>query len=171
MTRSAIGTSIGIAALAVALGGCDQLRDAAGLGDGSNASAVANTSAGSATNLAAPDGAKPPAPAAANPALAAEMRTAAEQLSASLPMRVNDVTTLTAFRAEGTEYIYDMAVSRDIAPAEIDKARQTIQANNQANLCRDPNTSRLIAMGGTMTHRYTDPNGDGFETRVTACPG
>ena len=174
MKRTALIASV--AALAITLAGCDQLRQATGMGGDSNTSATANTTTGAGNvSLSAPSGDKPAADAGAgannNPVLASQMSAAAAQLQSTLPMTVDNVTTLTAVRAEGTQFVYEMAVSRDLAPSEIANARQLIQANNQTNLCRDPNTSRLINMGGSMRHIYTDPNGDRFETLVSSCAG
>lgn len=167
------------AAIALTLAGCDQLRQATGMGGESNASATANAATatgGGNVALSAPGGAdtggKPAGGGATdNPLLASQMTAAAAQLQSTLPMTVDNVTTLTAVRAEGTQFVYEMQVSRDLAPSEIENARQLIQAQNQANLCRDANTSRLINMGGSMRHIYTDPNGDRFETLVSSCAG
>lgn len=166
------------AAIALTLAGCDQLRQATGMGGEANNSATANTATatgGGNVALSAPGGAdsggKPTGGATDNPLLASQMSAAAAQLQSTLPMTVDNVTTLTAVRAEGTQFIYEMRVSRDLAPGEIENARQLIQTQNQTNLCRDSNTSRLIDMGGSMRHIYTDPNGDRFETLVSACAG
>jgi len=162
------------AALALTLAGCDQLRQATGIGGDANSSAAANTTAGGGNvALSAPGGDKPAdgGGASADPALAGQMSAAAAQLQSTLPMTVDNVTTLTGVRAEGTQFVYEMAISRDIATGDIETARQAIQTQNQTNLCRDPNTSRLINMGGSMRHRYTDPNGDSFETLVSSCAG
>jgi hypothetical protein len=102
--------------------------------------------------------------------LTGAIESAVRDLSQRTPLRVDSVTTLTAVRAEGTRIVYDMAVSQEIPAEQIPTLRQTAQANNQANLCRDENSGRLIRMGGSMTHIYTDPSGDRFETSVTACP-
>lgn len=173
MKRTALIASV--AAMAITLAGCDQLRQATGMGGDANNSATASTNTGGGNvSLSAPGGDKPAADAGGtsdNPALAAQMSAAAAQLQSTLPMTVDNVTTLTGVRAEGTRFVYSMAVSRDLAPSEIETARQAIQTNNQTNLCRDPNTSRLINMGGSMRHIYTDPNGDSFETLVTSCAG
>lgn len=168
-----------MAAMAITLAGCDQLRQATGMGGDANSSATANTSAAAGTGnvaLSAPagggdTGGKPTGGATDNPLLASQMSAAAAQLQSTLPMTVDNVTTLTAVRAEGTQFVYEMRVSRDLAPAEIENARQLIQAQNQTNLCRDSNTSRLIDMGGSMRHIYTDPTGDRFETLVSTCAG
>jgi len=176
MKRIALIASV--AALAIALAGCDQLRQATGMGGDANSSAAANSTTGAGTgnvSLSAPGGDKPAADAGGgasdNPALAAQMTAAAAQLQSTLPMTVDNVTTLTGVRAEGTQFVYEMRITRDLSPAEVESARQVIQTQNQTNLCRDPNTSRLINMGGSMRHIYTDPNGDRFETLVGACTG
>jgi len=170
MTRSAIRTAIGIAALAVALGGCDQLREITGMSE--NGAAPAANSADSGNVALAGAGDKPMVPVTpADPALASQIAAAATELNQRTPMTVDAITSLTGVRAQGTEIIYDMAVSQDLPSAQIETIRQTAQAANQTNLCRDPNASRLIRMGASMNHHYTDPTGDRFETRVATCPG
>jgi len=163
--KSANRTGIGIAALAFALAGCDQLP---GMGGDANSSAAANVSN---TATAAATGDKPVAPPTpADPALAGQIATAAAELNQRTPMTVDPITTLTAVRSQGTEIIYEMAVSQDIPSAQMATIRQTAQAGNQANLCADANAGRLIRMGASMSHYYTDPSGDRFETHITACP-
>jgi len=167
--KSGLGSGIGIAALVLALGGCDQVRDLINMPDES-ASNAADTSI--AVNVSTPTvGDKPVATAApADPALAGQIATAAAELNQRTPMTVDQITTLTGVRSQGTEIVYEMAISQDIPSAQMETIRQTAQAGNQANLCRDPNAGRLIRMGASMSHYYTDPSGDRFETHVTACP-
>jgi hypothetical protein len=102
---------------------------------------------------------------------AAEVAAAVDELRAELPMRVDDLTTLTRIRAEGTRFVYEMTVSRDIPADQVENARQVLQRQNQANLCSNADTRPFLDAGGSMRHVYTDPNGDRFETLVTACAG
>ncbi len=163
--KSANRTGIGIAALAFALAGCDQLP-----GFGGDANSSATPDSGNTAAVAAGD--KPATgPVPADPALAAQIATAATELNQRTPMTVDPITTLTAVRSQGTEIIYEMAVSQDIPSAQMATIRQTAQTANQTNLCADANAGRLIRMGASMSHYYTDPSGDRFETHITACPG
>ena len=107
---------------------------------------------------------------AGNPELAREIAAAATQLDAQAPMQVDDITTLTGVSSNGTEIVYDMAISQDVPTGQIDQLRQAAQSGNQTNLCADSRSGDLIRMGATMTHRYVDPSGDRFETRVSTCP-
>lgn len=178
MKRSALmgpaRTGIAAIALAMTLAACDQLRQITGMdGDNTstaNTSATANTS-GSGPSLSGTTGDKPAegGGASANPELASQMTVAAQQLQSQLPIRADAITSVTGIRAEGTEFVYDMRISQAL-PVGVDQARQLMQAQNQTNMCRDPNTSRLINMGGSMRHIYTDTAGATFETRVTSCP-
>lgn len=163
---SALRTGIAVAVLGLALAGCDQLREMSGAQDNT----TSNTTAGNTTTTTSGD--KPAvAPAApADPALAGQIATAATELNARTPMTVDQITTLTAVRSEGTEIVYEMTVSQDIPTAQMEAIRQNAQGANQTNLCRDPNAGRLIRMGASMHHYYTDPSGDRFETHVTSCP-
>ncbi len=159
----------GIVVAAVALGGCDQIRDLTGMPDDSAAN-TANTSVAVNTTTAVGD--KPAATAApADPALAGQIATAAVELNRRTPMTVDPITTLVGVRSQGTEIVYEMRVSQDIPSAQLATIQQTAQTGNQTNLCGDPNAGRLIRMGASMSHYYTDPTGDRFETHVTSCPG
>lgn len=162
---SALRTGIAVSVLGLALCGCDQLARMSGAQNNSASNMVQ-------TNTAMASGDKPTAAPAtpSDPVLASQIATAATELNARTPMTVDQITTLTGVRAEGTEIVYEMSVSQDIPTAQMEAIRQTAQTANQGNLCRDPNAGRLIRMGASMHHYYTDPSGDRFETHVTSCP-
>jgi hypothetical protein len=101
--------------------------------------------------------------------LTAAMAIAAAQLNQSTPIRVDPETTVTHVRAEGTNIIYEVMISRDIPTAQIETMRQTMQSLNQATLCRQPQTAQMIGMGASMTHEFTDASGDRFQTRLSSC--
>lgn len=155
---------------AIALGGCDQIRDLTGMPDDSAANTSNTAIAVNASDVAAGDKPAATAAAPADPALAGQIATAAVELNQRTPMTVDPITTLVGVRSQGTEIVYEMRVSQDIPTAQLAAIQQTAQAGNQSNLCRDPNAGRLIRMGASMSHYYTDPNGDRFETHVTSCP-
>lgn len=165
------GLKLGVAglALALSLAGCDQIKQMTGMDQsaGNTTAATTNTTAPSLTTPGAGAPAKPVA--AANPALAAQMTLAADQIRAQLPIRIDQITQVVGIRAEGTEFVYDVMISQPIPGGNIEQARATIQGMNQTSLCNNPDTRRLITMGGSLNHRYTDSAGNRFETRVVSC--
>jgi len=104
------------------------------------------------------------------PTLAELAAQAAEQLRAQLPQRVDEVTTLTNLTAEGTRFIYEMAISAPIPRDRLEAARSAIQAQNQTGLCANAESGAFIRRGGSMRHIYTEAGGARFETLVAACP-
>lgn len=164
-----LGLTASIAALALALGGCDQLKQMTGTDEPANGTASSTNTATGSPSLSAPGdtGAKPAT--GSNPALEAEMQQAAAQIRGQLPIRADQITTVTGIRAEGTEFVYDMAISQEIPTAQVDMVSRAAQVANQGNLCGNPQTSTFIRRGGSMRHIYTDTAGHRFETRVASC--
>jgi len=165
------GLTISIAALALTLGGCDLLNEMTGKDGGSNTvttTTTANTTAPSLSGPTTTSGA-PAKPTTSDPALAAEMQMAAQQIGSSLPRQVDPITTVVSVRAEGTEFVYDLTVSQAVPPAQIEMMRTNLQRINQANLCANPQVAQFIRRGGSMNHRYTDTANNRFETRVVSC--
>jgi len=182
MKSSALQTALVVAAAALALGGCDQL-ESFGLGGGNDsADTGANASADASASSSGTGGSGPRlsesagtssssgSGAAANPLLEAQIAAAVSQLNSSTPVTVDAITTLTRVTSSGTEIVYEMAVSQNAPPGRLDAISSASQTGNQANLCRDPNASRLINMGASMRHVYTMPSGERWETRVSSCP-
>jgi hypothetical protein len=168
------GLTLGIAALALALGGCDQVKQLTGLDQSGTNTATGNTSAAAPTltaPAAAPPGATPAKPAGTtDPALEAEMTAAAAQISGQLPIQVDAITRVVAVRAEGSEFVYDLQVTRAVPAAQVAQMREVLQRTNQTNICNNQSVATFIARGGSMNHRYTDAAGNRFETRVVSCP-
>lgn len=163
--------SVGLALIglaAVGLGGCNK-----GANENRNRGPFSNTAPlpTPAPNTGFAPAPSPSQPMLSGPELTAAIGIAAAQLNQRTPLQVDPVTTLNHVSAEGTNITYEMAINRDLPTAQIETLRQTAQSLNQLNLCREPNTARLIGMGASMTHQYTDPSGDRFETRVSSCPG
>jgi len=121
--------------------------------------------AASAFLLSAAGAAAPDAP----PDLA-EVAAAARQLSARLPMRADDITTAVAIRADGAEFVYEMAVSQALPADRIEQIRRSIQDLNQSRMCENAEVAPFIRRGGSMRHIYVDQAGHRFETRVSRCP-
>ena len=161
-------------AIALALAGCDRSgkQDNASANASSNTTTTAagNTSAGAAPTLSANTGTPPkPANVHGNPALAAEMQQAAQVLSASLPIRIDPMTQVTALRTDGTEFVYEVNFSQAIPGERVEDIRRMAQTQNQSSLCANPQVASFIRRGGSMNHRFSDTGGFKFETRVTTC--
>ncbi|HEX8364691.1 MAG TPA: hypothetical protein VF603_05340 [Allosphingosinicella sp.] len=88
-----------------------------------------------------------------------------------LPVRLDDVTTMTGITAAGTTIIYDMRLETDIATADIPAARADQQRYIDSAACETPDTRRMIDGGATLAYRYTDPSGDRFQTQIGSCAG
>jgi len=171
--RSGLTSGIAALALAFTLTGCDDLNKTLGLdkSDTNTVTTTTNTTTGpSLTTPGGTAGAVPPKPgAASDPALEAEMTAAAAQLSASLPIQVDQITRVVAVRAEGTEFVYELQVSQAIPAAQVEAMRGILQRTNQTNICANQAVATFIRRGGSMNHRYTDSAGNRFETRVISC--
>lgn len=88
-----------------------------------------------------------------------------------LPIRVDDITTMTGISAAGTRILYDMRLDADIEAADIPGARAEQQAYLERAACEARDTRQMIDAGATLAYRYTDRNGDQFETQVGSCAG
>jgi hypothetical protein len=114
---------------------------------------------------------------AASPLLAqqqpVDLEAAAEQAAADLqdklPMRVDEVTTAVAVRADGAEFVYDMRLNEILSPSQLEERQRVVQERNQVNMCNGE-AGAFIRRGGAMRHIYTDRDGNQFETRVARCP-
>ena len=104
------------------------------------------------------------------PTLAEELATAATQVRATLPQRIDEITTATGVEARGTELVYQMSLSVEVPQAQQATVRRALQDLNQTRLCNNASISALMQRGGSMRHIYTDRAGYRFETRVVACP-
>lgn len=111
----------------------------------------------------------PVRPAAAAPASQAALlvEAAAKQLNAEGAVRVDAARTRLGVSAEGARLVYRMRLSGPAGASEI----AAIRAADAASICGGVDSSRLVALGGAIEHRYTDARGNGFSSLVTACPG
>jgi hypothetical protein len=57
----------------------------------------------------------------------------------------------------------------DAAASAADVA--AIRARDAASVCEGVDSSRLVALGGSFEHLYTDAQGNAFSSVVTSCPG
>jgi hypothetical protein len=104
------------------------------------------------------------------PVTPAELESALPSVRAELPMRIDEITQVVGIRAEGTEFVYDVAISEAVPTDMIEEVRRDFQAQSQAMLCENADVANFLRRGGTMRHRYSDTTGFRFETRVTRCP-
>lgn len=167
--RSGLTGGLAALALALSLAGCDEINRMTGAEPPANTVTTTTTNTTTGPTVSGP-GAVPAKPTgASDPALEAEMTAAAAQLSGQLPMQVDPITRVVGVRAEGTEFVYDLAVSQAIPAAQVELMRTTLQRTNQTNICANPAVATFIRRGGSMNHRYTDSAGNRFETRVVSC--
>jgi hypothetical protein len=101
--------------------------------------------------------------------LAAELQTAVRDAQPGLPIKIDDLTQITALRVEGTELVYSIQVSAPFpdTPANLQQREQALTGNR---VCSDPDSADLIRDGGTVRYDYRDPTGKNFSVRVTSCP-
>lgn len=112
----------------------------------------------------------PPAQATPPSTLEGDLQQGAAEARLQLPHSVDDVTTLVAVAADGRRLVYDLRLSVDIPAARIAEARTAMQTSNRTAICAQPPGRALLRQGAVLVHRYSDPSGDRFETRVDACP-
>lgn len=149
------------ASAALALAACNNAP-------GNNSVAAAPTQGLPAPNAQAPGTPGAPVTAPANPNLAAQMQAEAQALQSTLPMRVDEVTQITAVTVEGTEAVYTLQISAPIPNPE--RAREAAQTHAQTQVCGNPAAAGLVRQGATMRYDYTDSAGASFTTRVASCP-
>ena len=102
--------------------------------------------------------------------LAQEVAQSIPGLRAGLPKQVDEITTWTGIRAEGSRFVYEMRLSTVVEDARLPALRDAAQRLNQTRLCAEQPIALFLRRGGSMRHIYTDPAGNRFETLVTACP-
>ena len=78
------------------------------------------------------------------------------------------MTRVAAVRAEGTEFVYDLAISQSSRPLR-SKGADHHAAHQPDQHVRNPKVATFIRRGGSMNHRYVDTGGQRFETRVVTC--
>lgn len=96
-------------------------------------------------------------------------REAARQASAQLPLRVDEVTTITSIVADGTTVIYNIRVDTDAAsmPAV---ARERIETAARASACSRADMRQTMGMGGAYTYVWSDRAGRTFlQFRIDGC--
>lgn len=103
--------------------------------------------------------------------LPSQIAAGVAQVRSQLPIRVDEITTMTAISAAGTQVLYDMRLDIDIEATDLAAASAEQQAYADRAACEERDTRRLIEAGAALTYRYTDRNGDQFQTRIESCAG
>ncbi|QLC25154.1 hypothetical protein HFP57_09045 [Parasphingopyxis algicola] len=106
----------------------------------------------------------------ANPALEAQLAEAVRQMNASGPIVIDELTTMTAARAQGNRIQYRYEISRNLNDTQTAQFRQFAATQNQQTICTRPETRELIDLGGEIEYVYYGP-GDRylFSTPITGC--
>lgn len=164
---------IPIATAALALAACNNASNqpnasapAQGVAAVNSAARVAPASAPASAPAPAIPAAQP-APAAAS-GLAAQLQSEVGAMQSMLPIRVDQVSQITAVHVEGTEIVYTMRYAIPIP--DLARVRREAQAHAESAVCANGPASTLIRSGATMRYDYTDSVGVTFNTRVASCP-
>jgi hypothetical protein len=100
-----------------------------------------------------------------------ELKIGAETLNRSVPQRVDDVTTLTGARAQGTEFTYLYSLNQEIPPERMQATQADIERVIKPRLCADPNLRNVVDRGATISAEYSDPSGDRIRITIRSCAG
>lgn len=135
-------------------------------GDAGSAASAGSTGADGKDEPAAPAAGVRPA----NPALEAQLVEAVRQVNASAPIVIDELTTMTAARAQGVRIQYRYEISRNLNDTQTAQFRQFASTQNRQTICTRPETRELIDLGGEIEYLYYGP-GDRylFSTPITGC--
>ncbi|HEX8528042.1 hypothetical protein [Allosphingosinicella sp.] len=103
------------------------------------------------------------------PSLQSEIESGVAQVQAQLPIRLDDLTTVTGVSSTGTRILFSGRISEDIPTAEIPAAQADAQQAVRQILCDNPDNRALIGRGAIMAYRIVDPSGDRIELEVGSC--
>ena len=104
------------------------------------------------------------------PSLQSEIEASVVQAQARLPIRTDDLTTLTGVSSSGTRMLFSGTISEDIPTAEVGAVQSEAQQTTRQMLCEDAEARSLIGRGATIAYRYVDPSGDRLDVEVASCP-
>jgi hypothetical protein len=94
---------------------------------------------------------------------------AARQLQASLPMQVDDITTLTELTTVGPLVVYQYRIARAARTLGANVGAQ-MESQTRAFVCADAQMRQTIALGGSYEYRWDDDAGQPIhKMRVTSC--
>jgi hypothetical protein len=85
------------------------------------------------------------------------------QLRTELPKKIDETTTLTWARSEGTKLIYENRVAIDGARLD-DATKGKLRHAVTRNVCEAPSTRRMLDRGGSFEYVYTDIAGKPLTT-------
>jgi GYF domain 2 len=97
---------------------------------------------------------KPP-PAKSSSVIEEENAKALAKLRAELPKKIDETTTLTGVKSEGTKFIYENRVAIDDARVD-DATKGKLRRSVSKNVCEAPSTRRILDLGGSFRYVYTD---------------
>lgn len=92
---------------------------------------------------------------------------AARQLNAQTPIRVDELTAVTAISAEGTQLTYHMQVQVNAADVT-DAQRTAVAQSTRANVCGLEQMRRTMSNGGSYRYIWTDRAGAEIARTVIA---
>lgn len=109
-------------------------------------------------------------PRAANLTLEAGLAEAVRQINAEVPIAIDELTTVTAARVQGSRIQYRYEISTEYSAAQIAQFRQYASTQNRQSICGNSETRSLIELGGEIEYVYYGP-GDRylFSTPITSC--
>lgn len=101
--------------------------------------------------------------------LEAEIEAGVRQARAELPVKVDEVTTITAITASGNRVNYALQIAADIPTAAIPAAQREQQAALRQSVCSTRESRRIVEAGAVLVYNYTDQTGDRFANEVGSC--
>jgi len=102
--------------------------------------------------------------------LPGELAEAARQINAAGPIRIDEMTMMTAASSAGNRITYRYEISRQLSAQQVASFRELAASNNRRVLCGRDETRTLISLGGEIEYVYFDPTGRRlFSTPVTGC--
>lgn len=105
-----------------------------------------------------------------NTILEAQLAEAVRQVNAGGPIVIDEMTTMTAARSQGTRIQYRYEISRELNAAQVRQFQNIATNQNQRAICTRPETRQLIDLGGEIEYVYYGPgNRFLFSTPIVGC--
>lgn len=102
--------------------------------------------------------------------LEALLATAAEQINAEVPIRIDAITTLTRATTHGHRIRYRYDISEPVSPSRLRANRDQMVETTRRNVCRNATDREIIDAGAEIEFAYYGPgNTYYFSTPVTDC--
>jgi hypothetical protein len=97
----------------------------------------------------------------------AAFENSARELLLKLPMKLDEITTLTKASVDGTKFIYDFTI--DISPPEFDQISGELVKKTREFWCNADNMA-TITSGGIVVYRYVDKKAEPVgQFTINAC--